>query len=212
MTRAPRFVLIVTILAAVLLASCGPKRVADPKPPSDDLTVLLVDAETGAVGRVTVSNNAGTVVLDSAREVTAVSPNGAPAVPRTLTEAEVTRLFGAALSALPPAARHFTLNFRFQTDELTDDARALVPEVLKVVKGRPVPDVVVSGHTDTIGTPQANIDLGLKRATMVRNLLVEAGLAASAIEVTSHGEADLLIQTANDTAEPRNRRVEISVR
>jgi outer membrane protein OmpA-like peptidoglycan-associated protein len=47
---------------------------------------------------------------------------------------------------------------------------------------------------------------------MVRNLLVEAGLAASAIEVTSHGEADLLVQTANDTPEPRNRRVEIAVR
>ena len=212
MRRTPRFVLSVTAVAAMLLASCGPKRVAGPNPPPDELTVLLVDAETGAVGRVTVSNNAGTVVLDSAREVTAVGPNKSPGEPRTLTEAEVTRLFGEALSALPPAARHFTLNFRFQTDELTDEARALVPEVLKIVKGRAVPDVVVCGHTDTMGTPQANIDLGLKRATMVRNLLVDAGLASSAVEVTSHGEADLLIPTANDTAEPRNRRVEISVR
>jgi outer membrane protein OmpA-like peptidoglycan-associated protein len=63
-----------------------------------------------------------------------------------------------------------------------------------------------------MGTPQANIELGLKRASMVRNLLVEAGLTPSAIEVTSHGEAELLVKTPNDTAEPRNRRVEIAVR
>ena len=38
------------------------------------------------------------------------------------------------------------------------------------------------------------------------------GLDASAIEVTSHGKADPLIHTANQTPEPRNRRVEIAVR
>jgi outer membrane protein OmpA-like peptidoglycan-associated protein len=32
------------------------------------------------------------------------------------------------------------------------------------------------------------------------------------VEVTSHGEADLLVPTADETFEPRNRRVEISVR
>jgi outer membrane protein OmpA-like peptidoglycan-associated protein len=47
---------------------------------------------------------------------------------------------------------------------------------------------------------------------MVRNLLVEAGLAASAIDVASFGEADLLVPTADDTPESRNRRVEITVR
>lgn len=212
MTRARRFVLIPTMLAAALVAACGQQRIASPTRPGDELIVLLVDAETGVVGRVTVSNSARSVRLDSAREATAVAPNEAPARPGTLSESEVNRLFGDALSALPPAARHFTLNFRFESDELTDQSRALLPEVLEVVKGRPVPDVVVVGHTDTMGTPLANIELGFKRATMVGNLLVETGLATSAIEVTSHGEADLLIKTADDTAEPRNRRVEISVR
>lgn len=212
MTRARRFVLTPATLAAALVAACGPQRIAGPTPPGDEITVLLVDAETGVVGRATVSNNAGSVGLDSARQATVVALNQAPGQPTTLSESELMRLFGDTLSALPPAARHFTLNFRFESGELTDQSRALVPEVLKVVRERPVPDVVVVGHTDTMGTPQANIDLGLKRATTVRNLLVEAGLDASAIEVTSHGESDLLIMTANETPEPRNRRVEISVR
>ena len=62
------------------------------------------------------------------------------------------------------------------------------------VKDFRVPEVVVVGHTDTMGDRRANLALGLKRATSVRNILVEAGLAPSTIEVTSHGEADLARQ------------------
>jgi outer membrane protein OmpA-like peptidoglycan-associated protein len=211
MSSARRFP-ICPVLVALLTASCGPQRVGEPTRPADELTVLLVDAETGAVGRAMVSNNSGSVTLDSEREGTAVAQGQAPGRPGTLSNGDVKRLFGDVLSALPPAAKHFTLNFRFESDELTPESRALVPEVLKAVKERPVPDVVVVGHTDTMGTPEANIELGLKRATMVRNLLVEAGLSSAAIEVTSHGEADLLVKTPNDTAEARNRRVEIAVR
>ena len=116
------------------------------------------------------------------------------------------------MPALPPAPRHFTLYFQFESDELTDESRVVVPEILKTVRERAVPDVAVVGHTDTTGTSRANFELGLKRATTVRNLLVKAGLDASSIEVTSHGEADLLIQTPDETPEPRNRRVEIAVR
>ncbi len=63
-----------------------------------------------------------------------------------------------------------------------------------------------------MGARKANFELGLKRATTVRGLLIDAGLAESTIEVTSHGEGDLLIETRNGKAEPRNRRVEIAVR
>jgi outer membrane protein OmpA-like peptidoglycan-associated protein len=52
----------------------------------------------------------------------------------------------------------------------------------------------------------------MKRATMVRALLGEAGLDPASIEVTSHGEAVLLVRTPDETYEPRNRRVEITIR
>jgi outer membrane protein OmpA-like peptidoglycan-associated protein len=129
-----------------------------------------------------------------------------------MSEAEVRRVFGAALSAIPPAARHFTLYFRFESNELTDESRALVAEILNLVQQRAIPEVLVVGHTDTMGAPKANVDLGMNRATAVRAFLVRAGLNPSTIEVTSHGEADLLIKTPDETPEPRNRRVEIAVR
>jgi outer membrane protein OmpA-like peptidoglycan-associated protein len=80
------------------------------------------------------------------------------------------------------------------------------------VRERPVPDLIIIGHTDTTGTSAANVELGRTRALMVRGLLVEAGVNAAVIEVASHGESDLQVQTADETLEPRNRRVEISVR
>jgi outer membrane protein OmpA-like peptidoglycan-associated protein len=73
-------------------------------------------------------------------------------------------------------------------------------------------DILVTGHTDTLGTRAANFQLGLKRATMVRDLLIAAGVDASRIEVSSLGETDLLVSSADDAPEPRNRRVDITIR
>jgi outer membrane protein OmpA-like peptidoglycan-associated protein len=174
------------------------------------VVVLLPDAPK-VVGRADVQNKAGKVDLDDANEGARVKRNQRPTV-FTLSDAEVQQMFGEALAALPPAPRRFVLNFRFESDELTDEARALVPGILSLVRERPFADVMVTGHTDTMGTTRANFDLGLKRALMVRNLLVSAGLEASQIQVTSLGETDLLIHTPDNTPEPRNRRVDIVVR
>jgi outer membrane protein OmpA-like peptidoglycan-associated protein len=174
--------------------------------------VLLPDPGTGTVGAAVVSNPSGTVNLSGARESTTVAPNRPPSAPVVLTEAETNRLFGDVLSALPPAPQQFTLYFRFESDELTEESRALLPRVLEAVRGRPFPDVAVIGHTDTTGSAASNIELGLKRANAIRTLLVQAGVRADLIEVTSHGEADLLVKTGDNVLEPRNRRVEITVR
>jgi outer membrane protein OmpA-like peptidoglycan-associated protein len=204
--------IVLSTLAAALMMACGPQRIARPSLPAQDLIVLLPDSETGLTGRARVSNDGGSANLDTERDATHVSAHQPPGQVSTLSDADVKGIFGDALSALPPAPRHFTLYFRFESDELTDESRALVPEILRTVKARAVPEVSVVGHTDTTGTPDANVKLGLRRAATVRDLLVKAGLDASLIEVTSHGKADLLIQTADATLEPRNRRVEIAVR
>jgi outer membrane protein OmpA-like peptidoglycan-associated protein len=208
----PCAVLSGTAALVMLAAACGPKRVAEPQAPSD-LIVLLPGEDPKATGRVTVSSRSGqSVELDGERESTQVAANKPPTPPATLDKAEVDRIFGETIKTLPPEPHHFQLYFRFESDELTEESRALVPEILKLVADRPFPDVTIVGHTDTTGTSKSNHDLGLKRATTIRNWLVARGLEARLIEVASHGEADLLVATADNTAEPRNRRVEISVR
>ena len=150
--------------------------------------------------------------LSSARDSTTVTAGAAPAPVTTLSDDDVKRVFGDVLATLPAPPQHFTLLFKFESDDLTDESRALVTEVLQAVRNRPAPDVMVIGHTDTTGAAPANYELGLKRANMVCALLLTAGLEPSMIEVVSHGEADPLVPTADNTNEPRNRRVEITVR
>jgi outer membrane protein OmpA-like peptidoglycan-associated protein len=200
-------------LLAITLAAAGcvPKRPQTPQPASSSLIVLLPDPGKNTAGRAFVSNEQGRVDLDVAGAAVTVAPGQAPrAIP--LDQSDIQRIFGDALASLPPAPLHFVLYFRFDSEELTDDSRRLVQDVLTAVKQRADPEIVAIGHTDTMGTPGSNVELGLRRANAVRGLLVDAGLPGSSIAVTSHGEGALLVHTADGVVEPRNRRVEITVR
>jgi OOP family OmpA-OmpF porin len=199
-----RALLLLVVALALSVSACASKPRA--------VVVLLPEQDDGTVGRATVGNTAGTVDLDEARDSTRVQRDRRPAAVTTMTDAEVQRLFGDALGALPPPPRRFVVNFRFQSDELTPESRALMPQILAVVRERSLATVVVTGHTDTMGAARVNHALGLKRAAAVRNQLIKAGLNASRIEVTSLGETDPLVPTKDEIAEPRNRRVDITVR
>jgi outer membrane protein OmpA-like peptidoglycan-associated protein len=208
-----RWAALAGVAAATIGAACGPKSVRTSTVPADQaIVVLLPDSESGTTGHATVSNSSGSQPLNAARESTTVSPGAAPSAPTVMSEEDVQRMFGDVLAALPPAPVHFTLYYKFDSDELTDESKAMVPRILQAVKDRPTPDVAIIGHTDSTGTAISNVALGMKRAVAVRTLLIDAGLDASSVAATSHGEADPLIPTADNVAEPRNRRVEITVR
>lgn len=207
-----RRLLVCLLVVAALAASCRRPAVVVPAPPSGSLVVLMPDPDDGTVGRVSVSNTAGAVELSAARDATRIATGQAPAAPSPMDAAEVTRIFGDALASLPRAPRHFILYFQFDSDELTEESRRLLPEIRTVIGQYVVPDVVVVGHTDTMGTDAGNYQLGLRRAAIIRDLLVSGGLDASLVEVASHGEADPVVRTPDETREARNRRVEIEVK
>jgi outer membrane protein OmpA-like peptidoglycan-associated protein len=211
MNVAPRARVLMVILVATGLVSACAMRSGRGERPGQVLVVLLPDTDSGNVGRVVVSNPEGSTELATAWASTRVTMTQAPRI-RMLNESEVKQRFGDVLATLPPPPRHFTLPFRFDSEELTEDGQRMVQDVLQAVKSYPVPDVVVVGHTDTTGTPQSNAELGLRRANAVRNLLVAAGLTLSTIDIRSHGEGELLVPTADGVFEPKNRRVEVTVR
>jgi outer membrane protein OmpA-like peptidoglycan-associated protein len=183
-----------------------------PRPADPDLVALLPDPDTGHTGRAIVSTPLSNVELTSAGDHTFIEAGHPPTPAAPLGAPDLERLFGRTLAALPRASQHFTLYFRFESEVLTDDSRAALQDVLREVSNHPAPEVVVIGHTDTTGHGTSNVALGLRRATMVRKLLIDVGLDPTAIEVASHGEADPLVTTADNVAEARNRRVEITVR
>jgi outer membrane protein OmpA-like peptidoglycan-associated protein len=193
-------------------AGCGPKRVTTAPDPSRVDVVLLPDTESSASSSVSVTAPSGSVSLTAPNTSTTVVANSPPTAPVKKDEHEIRREYGAVLAELPEAPRHFNLYFRVDTSDLTEESRAILPDVMSAVAARKVPEVTVIGHTDTTGSTASNYQLGLQRAQTVRDLLRKAGLDTSMIEVSSHGEADLLQSTPDNTAEPRNRRVEITIR
>jgi outer membrane protein OmpA-like peptidoglycan-associated protein len=85
-------------------------------------------------------------------------------------------------------------------------------KVFAELKRRPAPDIVVIGHTDTVGNLGYNDKLSLARAERMRELMIGLGIPPGRIQAAGRGKRELLVQTEDNTSEPRNRRVEISVR
>jgi outer membrane protein OmpA-like peptidoglycan-associated protein len=84
--------------------------------------------------------------------------------------------------------------------------------VLRTIRDRAPVDISVVGHTDTLGENDYNDLLSRKRAKAVAAILTGNGVDSSIIEITSHGKNNPLVPTRDQVREPRNRRVEITVR
>lgn len=174
-------------------------------------TVVVLPSPDGHTGTVVVQRGGERQVLDQPYASSRTSPGAAAEVSR-LSAAEVSRSFGQVLEALPARPIAFLLYFVTGSDELTDESKLEVQKVLAELKGRKVPDVLVIGHTDTVGDTEWNDRLSAQRAERMKAILVEAGIPAERIQTAGRGERELLVRTADDVEEPRNRRVEINVR
>jgi len=188
---------VAAVLATVLLTATPPNE-----------TVVVLPAPDGHVGGVVVHRFGGQQVLD--RPYAGIR-SGESQVTQ-LAGAEVRADFATTLEALPPRPATFLLYFVLGTDELTDASKAELGKVLEALRERPVPDVLVVGHTDTVGDAPGNDRLSAQRAVRVKTFLVDIGIPANRIHTAGRGERELLVPTAQNVDEPRNRRVEIIVR
>ena len=205
-----------TLAASLMLTACAAPRplAVAPAPHAEpkNAVVLLADAD-GKVGSVIVSNRAGSRTLDRAGSATRIlDSDTAPTEPAAMTAAEIATTFGAALSAQPTPPRHFILYFEQGSTELTASSRGDFPAIVAVVREYASVDTSVVGHSDTAGDARTNLELSLRRALAVGALLAAGGIDPGALEITSHGEANPLVPTGDNVSEPRNRRVEVTVR
>jgi len=170
---------------------------------------VLLENPDGSVGAITIHGAKGDIVLDRARYGANVDGTGTP---YTVDESKLKHDFGQAIAAQPPLPVSFLLYFEFGDVRLTPESQALIPKIVDTVRTRQAPDVSIIGHTDTVGDVDVNERLGLERAQSIAKLIIAAGLKALDLTVISHGERDLLVRTPDNTSEPRNRRVQITVR
>lgn len=184
----------------LLLASCSSRQ---------SLFVVLPNPD-GSSGAVTIDDGQKKVELD--KPYAAGEVRGGVAEPVKVDQAQVQQIFGNALAAQPVLPAHFVLYFEKNSDTLTPDSRRQYQAVFDDIKRRPVYEVEVIGHTDTLGTLQHNQQLSMSRAEMIRGRLVHDGISTGSISVAGRGQLDLAVKTGPQVDEPKNRRVEITVR
>ncbi|MBL9074721.1 OmpA family protein [Tabrizicola sp.] len=98
-----------------------------------------------------------------------------------------------------------TINFAFNSSELSDEARAILQKQANFIRQFPEVRFRVFGHTDKVGSNGYNQRLGLRRAKAAVAYLTSLGISRSRLEaVVSYGETRPLIAT--NEAEVRNRR------
>ena len=198
-SRFARCTTIALLIVCVTVAGCVPTE-----------RIVLLPEKDGRPTAVTVKQRDRQVVLDKpydAATLTLAEPWRYNATP-----AEIDATFGAALAAQPERATHYTLYFVEGSDELTEDSKDVFEHVFGDLASRKVPDIVVVGHTDAVGSDKFNDELARKRADAVRTALVKRGIAEADVVAIGRGKRELLVPTPDGVAEPRNRRVEIVVR
>ena len=130
-------------------------------------------------------------------------PAAAPATPRP-----------QLATTAPPDTPAVSLSVRFATG-----SAALTPEVERSLDGLgralSSPQLApyrfrIEGHTDTVGSPAMNQALSERRAAAVRDYLTgKYGVSPARLEAVGLGETQLLLPTPDETAEARNRRVQV---
>jgi len=191
---------ILALASMVLVAGCARQA----------LFVVLPNAEGGGTGAITVDDGKTVTTLDQPY-ATAESRAGSSA-PVEESRAEINAIFGSAIAAQPILPHHFRLYFILGSDELTPESKIAYRAVFDDTKQRTVYQIEVIGFTDTLGDLSYNQALSLARAAAIRETLVRDGLDRQAISIAGRGKRDLLVPTADQAPEPRNRRVEITVR
>lgn len=101
--------------------------------------------------------------------------------------------------------------FDFDKYDLTDEAIPVLNQVADILKRHPKADVVVEGHTDSVGTDAYNQKLSENRANTVVNYLKDQGVKCG---LTAIGFGESRPKTDNSTPELRhqNRRIEFRLK
>jgi outer membrane protein OmpA-like peptidoglycan-associated protein len=203
--------LLPAILSAFLFLGCAPQKPAQTPAEKKDIFVLLPDQD-GKVGEITISNGVGSTTLSKANQSAEVSSTHVSTQTTILSQKEIQKEFHDTLQAIPGTADQYILYFTPGTTDLTKESWSKLPLILKRVKERLPCEISIIGHADTQASSEYNLSLALQRAVHVKNKLLAIGVPRELLEVSSHGENDPMIPTADNVAEPKNRRVELFIR
>lgn len=103
------------------------------------------------------------------------------------------------------------LLFDFDSDEIKGNARTNLSNLAASLRKYPETEVLIVGHTDSIGSESYNRSLSERRAKAAANFLAMNGVPMSRLEATGRGEVEPVADNASDSGRAQNRRVEVAI-
>ncbi len=101
------------------------------------------------------------------------------------------------------------VNFDFAKATLRPDAEPVLAQVVELLKADPALKLTIEGHTDDVGSDEANLKLSAARAAAVVDALVAKGIARERLESVGYGESRPIADNATAEGRAKNRRVEL---
>ena len=99
-----------------------------------------------------------------------------------------------------------TVNFDFDSAELSVSARSTLNRQAAFLSLNPDLMIVIEGHADERGTREYNLALGDRRATAVRDYLVAKGINSARVRTVSYGKERPAVAGSDEAAWAKNRR------
>lgn len=174
------------------------------------LCLLVLAAVTGAACHTRPPATAPAHTPPAASAVPAHPPAPAPPraaaspTPAPLTESELFRRKSLdELNAEHPLSDVF---FDYNQNILRDDARRTLEQDAQWLSKWPQTKIQIDGHCDERGTPEYNLALGDRRASVVREYLANLGVTSDRMVTRSLGEEAPFCHDEGESCWSQNRR------
>ncbi|MEW5918717.1 MAG: OmpA family protein [Gemmatimonadota bacterium] len=103
------------------------------------------------------------------------------------------------------------LLYDFNSDVVKGSARSNLSTLAKSLEQYPKSNLLIVGHTDSVGTHAYNEDLSRRRAQAAANFLVAEGVDRSRLQTMGLGETEPVNMANTESAHAQNRRVEVAI-
>jgi outer membrane protein OmpA-like peptidoglycan-associated protein len=134
------------------------------------------------------------------------APPAPPPAPAPVYEAPP---LPAAAQVVTP--REFMVFFDFDRSNLSPEAREIVAKAVDAAKQTGSVRIIVTGHTDTVGSRRYNQALSERRAMAVKREMMHDGFNGAMIATMGRNFSEPLVATGPGVREPQNRRATIDL-
>ena len=228
-----KWVTLVFILGAIMMLGACKKKVAPPPPPPPPAPTASLSASPNSIEKgqsATLSwqtTNTTDVSIDG---IGAVQANGSQQV--TPSDSTTYHLMAKGAGGTQEATARVTVNapppppppppsateeelfaqhvkdvyFDYDTDAIRPDQQSSLQGDAQFLGQHPNIQFTVEGHCDERGSTEYNLALGDRRASAVKNALIQAGVAAGRVKTISYGKEKPFCTESNESCWQQNRR------